>query len=42
MMQPKVSDESEDVAWFPLNALPDQMADSMPRRIAVMLEQLRA
>lgn len=41
MVQPKVSDESEDVAWFPLNALPGRMADSMPRRIAVMLEQLR-
>ena len=37
---PQVSDESEQVAWFPVDALPEPMAGSMSRRIAVMLEQL--
>ncbi|MGV8847424.1 NUDIX hydrolase [Tessaracoccus sp.] len=39
-MTPRVSDESEQVAWFPVDALPTQMATSLPRRISVMLEQL--
>ncbi|MEO7587152.1 MAG: NUDIX domain-containing protein [Arachnia sp.] len=38
---PQVSDESEEVAWFPVDALPASMAGSVPRRIATMLDQLR-
>ncbi|MDO5736485.1 MAG: NUDIX domain-containing protein [Propionibacteriaceae bacterium] len=38
---PEVSDESEHVAWFPVDALPDRMAGSVSRRIATMLDQLR-
>lgn len=37
---PVVSDESEQVAWFPVADLPQQMATSLPRRISVILEQL--
>ena len=37
---PQVSDESERVAWFSVDALPPQMADSVPSRIENMLEQL--
>ena len=40
LASPQVSEESEDVAWFPVDALPERMADSVPQRIAVMLEQL--
>lgn len=40
LASPKVSDESEQVAWFPVSALPEQTADSMPQRIKVMLGQL--
>ncbi|RMB60291.1 NUDIX domain-containing protein [Tessaracoccus antarcticus] len=38
---PRVSHESEEVAWFTVNALPQKLAGSMPRRIASMLDQLR-
>ncbi len=38
---PQVSDESEQVAWFPVDTLPEQLASSVTQRIAVLLAQLR-
>jgi len=40
LLSPQVSDESEQVAWFPVDALPERMANSVQARIAEMLEQL--
>lgn len=40
LSSPQVSEESEQVAWFRVDALPEQMADSVHARIAVMLDQL--
>lgn len=37
---PQVSDESEQVAWFPVDALPDQLASSVQLRVSAMLSQL--
>ena len=42
LLSPQVSDESEQVAWFLVNALPAQMANSVTARITVMLRQLPA
>lgn len=30
---PRVSDESFDVAWFPLNQLPDELMPDLPNRL---------
>lgn len=40
-VQPKVSDESEQVAWFPIGSLPENTAPSVPQRVATMVSQLR-
>ncbi len=40
LASPLVSDESEQVAWFPVDAMPDQLASSVQLRVAVMLSQL--
>ena len=37
---PEVSPESEDVTWFPVDALPAPLADAVAKRISVMLAQL--
>jgi len=42
LLSPQVSDESEQVAWFPVDALPERMAKSVKARIVVMLRQLVA
>ena len=31
-----VSDESDDVAWFPVDALPDGAVTDLPRRLAAV------
>lgn len=41
LASPQVSDESEQVAWFPVDALPEPMANSVAKRVAVILGQLR-
>ena len=40
LVPPQVSEESEQVAWFPVDALPHPMAGSMSGRIAAILTQL--
>ncbi len=40
LASPRVSDESEQVAWFPVDALPEGLGGSVAQRIAVMLKQL--
>lgn len=40
--RPRVSDESEDVAWFRVDALPEPLAGGVARRAAVLLGQLRS
>lgn len=40
LLPPRVSDESEQVQWFPVNALPDNLAGAVAQRVAVMLDQL--
>lgn len=37
---PVVSDESEQVAWFPVHSLPEGLGSSVAQRIDVMLQQL--
>ncbi|WP_245723676.1 NUDIX domain-containing protein [Paramicrobacterium humi] len=39
---PIVSDESEDVAWWPVDGLPEQIPWDFPQRIAYVLEELRS
>lgn len=41
LTQPQVSEESEQVQWFPVDALPSHMAGAVSQRITVMLDQLR-
>lgn len=36
-----VSDESEDVAWFPVDALPSGTPDDFPARLATVLAEVR-
>lgn len=40
-VRPQVSDESERVAWFPIDALPEHTAPSVPERVATIVAQLR-
>jgi hypothetical protein len=35
-----VSEESEDVRWWPLDALPDDVPEQFDRRIRAVLERL--
>lgn len=39
--EPEVSDESEHVAWFPLDALPEGVAPDVPPRLARAASRLR-
>lgn len=41
LIPPQVSDESEQVAWFPVDALPQQLAGSVTQRVRALLAQLR-
>lgn len=39
---PRASDESEDVAWWPVDALPGTVPEDFPRRLATVLAEVRA
>ncbi|HEX5533852.1 MAG TPA: NUDIX domain-containing protein [Actinomycetales bacterium] len=39
--QPVVSDESDDVAWWPLDALPDGIVEDLPPRLGRAVSALR-
>lgn len=39
--QLRVSDESEDVRWFPVDSLPDNLASGFRERLAAALDRLR-
>ena len=40
--KPQVSDESDDVAWFPVDALPADAVPDLPQRLGFAVRALRA